>query len=169
MARTLVVYESMFGNTREVAAAVAEGAGLAGPVELVEVGAAPAALPDDVELLVVGAPTHAFGMSRPSTRKSAAEQTDKPLVSTGIGVREWLEGLGPCPGVRACAFDTRVRVPGMPGSAAKAVTRRLRGLGFALQGNPMTFWVAASPGPLREGELSRARAWGADITATHRV
>lgn len=169
MARTLVVYESMFGNTRAVAGAIAEGAGAAGPVELVEVGAAPTTLPDDVDLLVVGAPTHAFGMSRPSTRKSASEQSETPLVSAGIGVREWLDGLVPRPGVRACAFDTRVRVPGLPGSAAKAIARRLRSLGFTVQARQASFWVAGSPGPLRDGELSRARAWGADITAGHRV
>jgi flavodoxin len=77
--RALIVYESMFGNTRQIAEAVAEGlrAGHdAAPVEvgLVEVGEAPATVAD-VDLLVVGGPTHALGMSRPETRQSATEHT----------------------------------------------------------------------------------------------
>jgi flavodoxin len=84
----VVVYESMFGNTQTVAEAIAEGLSTTMRVELHEVGAAPAAMERDVDLLVVGAPTHAFGLSRLSTRASAAEQAERPLVSPGIGLRE---------------------------------------------------------------------------------
>ncbi|HSL25245.1 MAG TPA: flavodoxin domain-containing protein [Acidimicrobiia bacterium] len=71
----LVVFESMFGNTEAIAKAVADGLTARMAVDIVEVGVAPAVLSDDVELLVVGGPTHAFGMSRPGTRQKAAEQT----------------------------------------------------------------------------------------------
>lgn len=64
----------MFGNTRAVAEAVAQGLGSAMTVELVEVSAAPLES-QDVDLLVVGGPTHAFGMSRPTTRSDAAGRT----------------------------------------------------------------------------------------------
>ena len=66
--KVLVVYESMFGNTK----AIAEAIGEALAAEVVEVSDAPDVLPDDVGLLVVGAPTHAFSLSRPATRQSAA-------------------------------------------------------------------------------------------------
>jgi len=168
MTRVLVVYESMFGNTREIAKAVAEGLADAGTVDLVEVGAAPAVLPDDVDLLVVGAPTHAFGLSRPSTRKSAAGQAVGEVVSTGIGLREWLEGLRPNDKtVVVTAFDTRVKVPLMPGSAARRALGRLRGLGFPALARSASFYVTGTPGPLREGELDRARQWGARLAAAH--
>jgi flavodoxin len=54
---SLVVYESMWGNTKTVAEAVAEGIGR--DVAVVHVADAPVLVPSDVDLLVVGGPTHA--------------------------------------------------------------------------------------------------------------
>ena len=89
--RALMVFESMFGNTKVIADAVAEGLATRMRVTAVEVGVAPAAIEDDVDLVVVGGPTHAFGMSRPGTRQDAARQAERPLVSAGSGLRDWLE------------------------------------------------------------------------------
>ena len=69
--KALIVYESMFGNTAKVAHAVADGLGVHMAVELVQAGKAPAPLTDPVDLVVVGGPTHAFSMSRASTRAVA--------------------------------------------------------------------------------------------------
>ena len=66
MARALVVYESMFGNSEKVARAVAQGVAEVMPVKLVEVTVAPTEL-EGVDLIVAGGPTHAFSMSREST------------------------------------------------------------------------------------------------------
>lgn len=155
----LVVYESMFGNTETVARAIADGLASRMEVDLVEVGAAPVAIRDDVTLLVAGGPTHAFGLSRANTRKSAADQSHGPLVSRGIGLREWLDALAP--GRAAVAtFDTRVRHPRVPGSAARAAERRLGKLGFQAVVPAETFWVGGTPGPLLDGEADRARRWG---------
>ena len=74
MTRALVVYESVLGNTQAVAKAIAEGLGESRPVTVKEVSDAPDAIPPDVGLLVVGGPTHAFGMSRPETRADAARE-----------------------------------------------------------------------------------------------
>jgi len=54
--------------------AEAEGLGRHGRVEVVEVGQAILPVPHDLDLLVVGGPTHAFSMSRPNTRRSALQQ-----------------------------------------------------------------------------------------------
>ena len=116
--RALVVYESMFGNTQTIADAVAGGWPHRMRVDAVEVGGAPATLDDDVTLLVVGGPTHAFGMSRPRTRQDAATQAPDGLVSTGTGLREWLAALRAPAGIAAAAFDTKVSKPHLPGSAA---------------------------------------------------
>ncbi|QQQ74196.1 flavodoxin family protein [Saccharothrix sp. 6-C] len=170
MARALVVFESMFGNTRAVAEAVGAALAEGRHVDVVEVAAAPDVLPDDVDLLVVGAPTHAFSLSRASTRKSAADQATGELVSRGRGVREWLDALAPGDHtVRAIAFDTKVKVGWLPGSAAKAITRRLRRLRFTVAGAPVSFYVAGTPGPLLEGEIERATAWVRTIRATSRT
>jgi flavodoxin len=69
--RALIVVESWFGNTRAIAGAVAEGLGGFMTVDVTEIGDAPARVAPDVDLVVVGGPTHAFGMSRPSTRRPA--------------------------------------------------------------------------------------------------
>ncbi len=159
--RAVVVYESMFGNTEAVARAVAEGlSSRIDDVEVVAVTSAPTTL-DGFDLVVVGGPTHAFGMSRPATRTSARDQgAEGP---TDIGVREWLETVirPESPTLAAC-FDTRIRVPLLVGSAARAVRRRLRRLGFEVV-TIGRFRVTATPGPLAGGELDRARRWGAGL------
>ncbi|MBB5801174.1 NAD(P)H dehydrogenase (quinone) [Saccharothrix ecbatanensis] len=166
MARALVVYESMFGNTK----AIAEAIGQALAADVVEVSDAPDVLPDDVGLVVVGAPTHAFSLSRPATRQSAANQATGDLVSTGRGVREWLDTLAPLGHhVTAHAFDTRVKVGWLPGSAAKAIAKRLRALHFQVPGKPMSFHVGGTPGPLLVGEPARADAWARSILAEART
>jgi hypothetical protein len=155
--RALVVYESMFGNTETVARAVAEGLSSALVTEVVEVSKAPRLVGGD--LLVVGGPTHALGMSRPKTRADALTQSGGTLASPGDGIREWLGALAPGYG-KAAAFDTKVAHPRVPGSAAHAAARRLHRLGFTLVGKPHTFYVGGTKGPLADGETDRARAWG---------
>jgi hypothetical protein len=165
VSRALVIYESMYGNTEAVAKAIADGLATRVPVDVVEVGGAPAATDPDVALVVVGGPTHAFGMSRPATRRDAAEKTGRTPVSRGAGVREWLEALPARPDLSAAAFDTRVGRPRVPGSAARAIGRRLRRRGATTVGTPHSFFVEGSEGPVRDGELDRARAWGTDLAA----
>ena len=154
----LIVYESMFGNTEMIARSIAEGISpSAADVDVTEIGDAPVDL-RNVDLLIVGGPTHAFGMTRPSTRRAAIEQG----AHTGSerGVREWLEALeAPTRSIAAACFDTRIRKPFIVGSAARAIRRRLRRLGMAVA-PAMSFTVTGTPGPLAPGELERAREWG---------
>ena len=173
--RVLVVYESMFGNTQAVALVVADAIrSTASPaaVEVVEVADAPAALPSEVALLVVGGPTHAHGMTNPKTRADAANRAGDRLVSGGSGIREWLDALRPPTGpLTAAVFDTRIRGPELLwGSAAKGAARRLASLGFRLAAPPQSFLVEGPTGPLFDrlaaGELERARSWGAGLAAS---
>jgi hypothetical protein len=163
--RALIVYESMFGSTRDIARAIAEGLRPAIPVDVVGVEDAPGTLGvvgDDVSMLIVGAPTHPFGLSRPRSRVAAAgRDTTLPMATTDHGLREWLDELPRTTGQRdALAFETRLRVRGWPGSAAKAAGKRLRKTGYRLLWPPQTFYVADLTGTLVEGELQRARMWG---------
>jgi hypothetical protein len=163
----LVAVESVFGNTRRIAEAVARGLaealGETGRVRIADVSGG-AGCADGVDLLVVGGPTHAFAMTRLSTRRSAAEQAGGGALAAEIGLREWLAALPePAKGARAAAFDTRMDRPRLPGSAAVGATRRLRRRGYHLVAPPETFRVTGTRGPLREGELDRARDWGAAI------
>jgi hypothetical protein len=164
--RALVVYESMFGNTQLIADAIAGGLAQRMRVDAVEVGDAPATLDDDVTLLVVGGPTHAFSMSRPRTRQDAASQAPDGLVSTRTGLREWLDTLRAPAGTAAATFDTKVSKPHLPGSAARAAEKRLRRLGFRIATPAESFWVSGTLGPLLEGEQDRATAWADQLGAT---
>ncbi|MFC5993761.1 flavodoxin family protein [Pseudonocardia hispaniensis] len=162
----LVVFESYFGNTKRIAEAIAEGLSNQLAVDISEVTDAPSAVDADVDLLVVGGPTHAFGLSRPATRADAAQQARGAETATGIGLREWLDQLpAGRPGAAAACFDTRVSRPRIPGSAARRARSRLRKRGFTALDPATTFWVRGTPGPLLDGELARAREWGARLAA----
>ncbi|MBL0886000.1 flavodoxin [Myceligenerans sp. I2] len=149
----------MFGNTEALAQVIGAGIRASMPTDVVEVGAAPDVVPSDVTLLVVGGPTHAFGMSWPSTRRDAAGMTSD-VISRHHGIREWLGALpGSVTGADAATFDTRV-TSYITGSAARAAGRRLARLGYRIVVAPASFRVTDVQGPLAEGELDRARQWG---------
>ena len=169
--RALVVYESMFGNTRAVARAIAEGIATVMPVEAVEVGSAPSIIPSGVVLLVVGGPTHAHGMTSAKSRANAAGRTADPLVSTGSGLREYLASVRAESGVVAAAFDTRIKGPMLfTGSAATSATKQLQKVRFKQVEPPRSFVLEGATGPLVDRvpkeELDSARAWGATLAAS---
>lgn len=164
MTRALVVYESVLGNTQAVAKAIAEGLGESRPVTVREVADAPDTIPPDVALLVVGGPTHAFGLSRPETRADAEREAPTQVVSTGRGIREWLEGLSPGDGgTPTVTFDTRVDKPRLPGSAAKKARKQLSHKGYPSFEEPHSFYVHGKAGPMVDDELARARSWGEEL------
>lgn len=162
--KVAVVYESWFGNTRAVAESIAFALRSLGEVALASVDE-PAPELDDVDLLIVGAPTHAHGISSTATRKGAIEQrggTGHP----GVGVRGWLRQLPPGGRFRAAAFDTRIdRSPILVGAAARGIARRLEHRGYELAAPPQSFFVRDTAGPLEEGEAARAAAWALDVAA----
>lgn len=159
MARALVVYESFWGNTEQVARAVAAGIGEVMPVDVVGVGDAPSSL-DGVGLLVAGGPTHAFSMTRERTRRDAREK-GAPQGEVARGLREWLDELPRSGEVWVATFDTRVgSVRHLPGSAARSASRAARHRGLRTAVPPESFWVEDLAGPLERGELDRARSWG---------
>ncbi len=158
MMSALVVYESMWGNTEAVAEAVARGVGP--DVPTVDVLRAPDVIPSDVDLLAVGGPTHAFSMSRESTRRDA-EQKGAPQGHQGRGIREWLEALPSSDRVDVATFDTRVaKVRKLPGSAAKAAGKAVKHHHLGRLIASESFYVDDLDGPLLDGELERAVAWG---------
>lgn len=143
--RSLVVYESEYGNTEKIARAIAEELGEHGEARVAPLGSVPALDAEELDLLVVGAPTQRHGL---------------PLAT-----RELLDGTpkGALAGVRALAFDTRYeRARWITGSAAKEIHKiLLRRLGCRMLAEPESFFVEGSEGPLGPGEEDRARAWAA--------
>lgn len=165
--KALVIYESMFGDNQEVARAIAAGLNEAGvTADAVEVGVAPSSIGADVDLLVVGSPNHAWSMPRATTRESAAEQADGPLVSEGIGVREWLETATLPHGLRTVAYDTRGARPKAVvkfDRASRSIQKGLAKLGGTRLAPADHFRVTDMKGPLEPGEAERAKAWGAAL------
>ena len=177
--RVTVVYESLFGNTRTLAEAIAEGIGTAAPgadvscVPVTEAGSVVA----EADLLVAGGPTHFLGMTSQRSRRMARQYRvqaaggggrhagDAPPL--GPGVREWLATLPAGGGRRAAAFDTRLDTL-FPGSAARLIGRILRDLGYQVIAAPEGFTVTTVQGPLSPGERERARAWGAGLADSFR-
>jgi flavodoxin len=166
--KALVVYESMYGNTAAVAAGIAEGIAECG----IEVQARPVTdvSADDMaeaDLLLVGGPTHAHGMSREATRKTAASDKKNafPHPTVSPGLREWIDELPHGDGGLAAAFDTRIDKPVLlTGSAAKGIARRLQHRGFHLVAKPECFLVS-SDNRLLDGEIYHARRWGNEVAA----
>jgi Flavodoxin len=169
--RAVVVYESMYGNTRLIAGAIGAGLGTAFDVSVVPVSQASPAVLAGADLVVVGGPTHVHGMSRASTRKAAVQASDKPASpltvepdALGPGLREWFGSLGRYP-VKSAAFDTRVHGPAaLTGRASKGVAHLLREHGFDVVAEPESFLVTKQD-RLESQETERAREWGTKLAA----
>ena len=156
--KTLVVYDSVFGNTEKVAQAIGAALGFPEEVDVLRVGdMAPEQL-EGVGVLIVGSPTRAFSPT-PATKAMLKAIPAKALS-----------------GVKVAAFDTRISVEDTDsgflrtmvkvfGYAAKPIADRLKRKGGDLVLTPEGFYVRGTEGPLKEGELERAAAWAQQIMA----
>lgn len=173
----VIVFESLMGTTRQVAEAIADGFRATTGVDVTcTSGADLLDEPPDLraDLLVVGAPTHFLGMPGERTRnlwvegQVKAERRGRPRAhleprAAQPGVREWIDRLPPAPrGSLAATFDTRLDKP-LAGGAAPRIARRLGQVGYDLVVDPEGFIVEDMEGPLRDGELERARAWAGTV------
>jgi hypothetical protein len=168
--RIIVTYESMFGNTRQIAEAMAGE--LEGENEVTVVPAASAGTLDEpADLVIVGAPTHAHGLPRPSTRRGVPDYVNRSKgtlqaepEAQGPGVRELLAGLADGTSV-AAAFDTRLKLPPiLVGRPSRAIARSLRRHGHPVVGTE-SFYVDKE-NHLLAGELDRSRAWARRVAAS---
>ena len=176
--RTVIVYESVFGNTRQVAEAIAGGIRVSQPgseVTCVPVAGATASLVGEADLLIAGGPTHMRGLSSRMTRRKGAEGEQQKTPGLALepgygddGLREWFAGLGTTGQAgqtgqpAAAAFDTRV-ASRLAGGAAKKIARLLRGHGYRVLTQEGFIIDGSAHGPLRAGETVRAASWGADL------
>lgn len=170
--RALVIYESMYGNTHQIAEAIAEGMDLPDDVAVLPVSEATQTMLDQVDLIVVGGPTHAHGMSRERTRKAAVDAAEKPRkalhldpTAAGVGLRDWFDSLGTVH-VMAAAFDTRNEAPAvLTGRAATGIAKLLRQHGMTLVAESESFLVDKH-NQLLPGEHGRAFVWGENLAHT---
>ncbi len=143
--KTLVVYDSVYGNTEEIAKAI--GGAISGDVKVLHAGEANLSELEGIDLLIAGAPTQ-------GGRPTPAMQGFLKKVS-GPAIK----------GISAAAFDTRISAKwvGIFGYAAGKIAKNLKKKGGNLVLNPEPFYVKGTEGPLKEGELERAAGWAKEV------
>jgi len=164
--KALVVYESHYGNTEKIAEAIAEGIGP--DARALHTSEATPEIVQTAELVVAGAPVMAFHLPGESMLANLPKDTKAPFPPdmSHPSLREWLDTLPHHQGGAAASFETRLRWS--PGGATSAIDDQFHKAGFRTIAKPGKFVVKGSYGPLREGELERAREWGATLAAALR-
>jgi flavodoxin len=169
--RAVIVYESMYGNTRLIAERVAQGLSGRFTTTISSVSDATDELVTSADLLVCGGPTHVHGLSRPSTRRAAIQNAPMDtevltVAADGPGLREWLDRLPRSERTMAATFDTRATGPALlTGRASRGIARRLRQRGYVLPVAAESF-VVDKHNHLEAGEDGRAELWGAFVAAS---
>ena len=159
--RAVVVYESLWGNTAAIAGAIAEGIGPGAQALTTE--AATAEEIADAELVVAGAPVQGFSLPTDRMRASIADSEAAAPLPPDLAhpsLRSWLESLAAREG-KAAAFETRIWWS--PRGATGDIEERLERAGYRVLGKAQKFVVKDKYGPLKEGELDRAREWGKQL------
>ena len=158
--KAVVVYESLWGNTATVARAIAGGIGPDTPA--LSTAEATAERVADADLIVAGAPVFAFHLSSDRSREDIRRNPPKGPAPdfSHPSMRSWLDAL-PAGSGRSAAFDTQAKGPF--GKGAPAIAEALEAKGYERLAEPHGFVVKGKTGPLRDGELERARAWGAEL------
>lgn len=138
----IVIYDSQYGNTEQIAQTIAQTLQEFGTVRLKPVSQASVADLQDVDLLVLGCPTQGW---HPTPAMNDFFTSATPEVVRGLEI--------------AC-FDTRFHMPRfLTGSAAYWMVGQIQKLGAPVLTPPESFFVEGREGPLEEGELKRADSW----------
>jgi len=157
--KALIIYDSFFGNTEQVAKTIGNALTVLADhvnVQTLRVQDVRPELLQGLDLLIVGSPTRAFKATTPITNLLKALP------------RQRLRGI------KAAAFDTRIPLEDINsmigrffinrfGYAAEKIARSLQKHGAELVVPAAGFAVRASEGPLQEGELQRAAHWLEEI------
>lgn len=143
---TLIIYDSTFGNTAQLAQAMADKLGEHGTARIALANEAGLTEVDGIDLLLVGGPTQLHGMS-PNMKTLLKSLPRRSLQ-----------------GIYAGTFDTRYHMSAWKsGSAGHAIASRLKKTGVSLVVEPESFFVTEREGPLEEGERERAANWAEEI------
>jgi hypothetical protein len=161
--KAVVVYESHWGNTAEIARAIGTGLGPETPVLTTDEAVGPVVT--DADLIVAGAPVMVFGLPSEKVLGALANGNAKapsPPDLSHPSLRSWIAGL-PFGTGRAAAFETGLKWS--PGGATGAIERGLEAAGHRRLAQGRRFLVKGQFGPLRDGQLEAAHQWGAELAA----
>ncbi|MHC1774553.1 MAG: flavodoxin family protein [Lentimicrobium sp.] len=154
--KVLIVYDSAFGNTEQIALAMRDAITASNEVSAVKPGEFQSEMLKGLDLFIAGSPTQKFGPLKDISyllnalpRKSLA-------------------------GIRVAAFDTRIDIKKVNnkvlnfmvflfGYAAKPLAKRLLARGGSAIAVPEGFFVEGTNGPVTPGEMERAKAWAVKL------
>jgi flavodoxin len=158
--KAMVVYDSAYGNTEQVAQAIGQALGPAEDVQVVRVGQTNPEQLAGLTHLVVGSPTQRFSPLGTITGflKSIPENRLQGVKVAAFDTRITEERVAE---IRILAFFVRIF-----GYAAEPIAKRLEKKGGELAVPPEGFYVSDTEGPLVEGELERAADWARQIVAS---
>lgn len=159
--KAIVVYESLWGNTAAIARAIAEGIGP--NAKALSTAQATKGAIAGADLIVAGAPVFGFRLPTEKARESVKMKPAKGKAQPDFShpaMRTWLGNLEKGNG-RSAAFDTRIWWS--PGGSTKEILREMEKAGYKPAGKGMKFIVKGTFGPLRDGELEKAKLWGAEL------
>lgn len=163
----LIVYESQYGHARQIADAIAKGVrerGVSGAVStarVYSVRTAPATVPDDIDMVIMGAPLPAFSR-QPAAGLTRGSQLDR-ILDLQPGIRDWLDVAIIPPKVRLVAFDIRLKRWFDSAGAATSAAEALSQAGIKNVERGGTFWVTETLGPIAPSELAKATEWGREL------
>ena len=167
--KTVIIYESLYGNTRRVAEELVRVARAEGDVDMVAAEEAGPDVADGADLVLVGGPTHIHGLSWKATRQGGASdaavdgERAPGIDAAGPGLRDWFHRVGRVDGIASAAFDTRFDGPEcLTGRASLGISRRLRHHGFTEVAAPKSF-VVDKENTLLDGEIARAHQWALSV------
>lgn len=150
--KVLIIYDSVFGNTEQIAQTIGNALGFQEDVEVLRVSNVKPEQLTGLELLIVGSPTQG-GRPTPAIQ-DFLNKVSEPAIR----------------GINVVAFDTRLsmRLARIFGYATGRIADSLKRNGGTLIASPEGFFVKGKEGPLKEGELERAASWAKGIIATCR-
>jgi hypothetical protein len=164
--KAIVVYESLWGNTAAVARAIADGLG--SDAVALPTGQATPGLVAGADLIVAGAPLLGFGLPTEDMRANIGKSSSGAPTPPDLAHPSMRAWIGSLPSVRARYATFETRIWWSPGSAAKSIAKLLDDHGMRPAAEPKKFIVTGRYGPLKGGELGRAKAWGASLAETMR-
>ena len=156
----VVVYKSFWGNTAAIARAIAEGIGP--EASAMTTDEASAEVVASADLVVVGAPVLGFRLPTDAVRAGLLREygAPTPADTSHRSMRSWLDAL-PAGKAGVAAFETRFRFS--PGGSIGTITDELERAGYRPLTKGQKFLVTGKYGPLKAGEVERARQWGAQL------
>lgn len=152
--RILILYDSLYGNTEKIAYAIGDATKPFHETSIIKVDKNTRFDLRDVQLLIIGSPTHGGQFTEP-IKRFIDNSTQDSLID-----------------LKVATFDTSFPTTNMGfflnklakifGNAAPRIAKKFAKKGATVMDTKI-FYVLGKEGPLQEGEIERAKKWGEEL------